>query len=46
MIEILKQTGIDVIKASEKDMAKKLRDLKVKYEGSNRERLTDTLWKS
>jgi lysyl-tRNA synthetase class 2 len=38
-------TGIDVLKASEKEMEKKLADLKVEYTGMNRERLTDTLWK-
>lgn len=43
--EVLKQTGIDVLKASEKEMTQKLDELKVKYEGNNRERLTDTLWK-
>jgi len=43
--EIKKQTGVDINKASEKDMKKKLDDLKVKYEGDNKERLTDTLWK-
>jgi lysyl-tRNA synthetase class 2 len=43
--EILKQTGIDVTTASEKEMIKKLQDLKVKYDGENKERLTDTLWK-
>jgi len=43
--EVLKQTGIDVLKATEKEMAAALNKLKVKYEGSNRERLTDTLWK-
>lgn len=43
--EILKQTGIDVLKNSETEMIKALEKLKVKYEGSNRERLTDTLWK-
>jgi len=43
--EVLKQTGVDVLKASEKEMAEKLESLKVKYEGNNRERLTDTLWK-
>ncbi len=43
--EVLKQTGIDVLKASEKEMAKKLDELKVKYEGNNRERLMDSLWK-
>jgi lysyl-tRNA synthetase class 2 len=43
--EIKKQTGIDVLTASEEDMRAKLDELKVKYEGANRERLTDTLWK-
>ncbi len=43
--EIIKQTGIDVTVASEKEMMKKLQDLKVNYDGDNKERLTDTLWK-
>ncbi|MBP6884517.1 MAG: lysine--tRNA ligase [Candidatus Pacebacteria bacterium] len=43
--EIKKQTGVDVLTASETDMRAKLDSLKVKYEGTNRERLTDTLWK-
>ncbi len=43
--EIQKQTGIDIITATEKDMMKKLQELKVTYEGDNKERLTDTLWK-
>lgn len=43
--EVLKQTGVDVLKTSEEEMKKKLEELKVKYEGDNRERLTDTLWK-
>lgn len=43
--EVLKQTGIDVLKATDKEMAQALEKLHVKYEGSNRERLTDTLWK-
>ena len=38
-------TGIDVIKANEKEMKKKLDELGVKYVGDNKERLTDTLWK-
>lgn len=38
-------TGIDVDTANEKDMMKKLQELKVEYTGTNRERLTDTLWK-
>lgn len=43
--EIKKQTGIDIISASEKEMKEKLNELRVKYEGDNKERLTDTLWK-
>jgi lysyl-tRNA synthetase, class II len=43
--EILKQTNIDVLEASEEDMKKKLEELSVKYDGDNRERLMDTLWK-
>lgn len=43
--EVLKQTGIDLNTASEKDMMTKLEELGVKYDGENRERLTDTLWK-
>lgn len=43
--EIKKQTGVDIEKASEKEIKKKLDELEVKYEGTNRERLTDTLWK-
>ncbi len=43
--EVKKQTGIDILTASEEDMTKKLDELGVKYEGANRERLTDTLWK-
>lgn len=43
--EIKKQTGIDILTASEKDMASKLQDLKVEYDGKNKERLIDTLWK-
>ena len=43
--EIKRQTGVDITTASEKDIASKLDELKVKYEGANRERLTDTLWK-
>ncbi len=43
--EIRTQTGIDIITATEKDMMKKLQELKVTYEGDNKERLTDTLWK-
>ena len=40
-----KMTGINIFTASEKDMEKKLKELKVEFDGKNRERLTDTLWK-
>jgi lysyl-tRNA synthetase class 2 len=43
--EILKQTGVDIMSATLSDMKKKLDELGVKYEGDNRERLMDTLWK-
>ena len=43
--EVKKQTGIDVITATEKEMETKLEELGVKYEGNNKERLTDSLWK-
>lgn len=43
--EILRQTGIDIDTASNEDIENKLRELAVKYDGTNRERLTDTLWK-
>ena len=43
--EIETQTGINVLDASDADMKAKLDELGVKYEGANRERLTDTLWK-
>lgn len=43
--EIKKQTGIDINTATEMEMIKKLKDLDVKFEGTNKERLMDTLWK-
>ncbi|MFA5986052.1 MAG: lysine--tRNA ligase [Parcubacteria group bacterium] len=43
--EVLRQTGVNVITASEGDLREKLDALHVKYEGENRERLTDSLWK-
>lgn len=42
---VKKITGVDVLTASEKEMMKKLDELGVKYEGNNKERLTDSLWK-
>ena len=43
--EIKKQTGVDIQTASEKEMQSKLKDLKVEFDGANRERLVDSLWK-
>lgn len=43
--EVLRQTGIDILKASEDEMAKRLEELQVKYEGKTKERMMDTLWK-
>jgi len=42
---VLANTGIDVLSATEDQMRAKLEELQVKYEGANRERLMDTLWK-
>lgn len=42
---VLEKTGIDVLLATEEEMKAKLEELGVKYEGDNKERLTDTLWK-
>lgn len=43
--EIKTQTGIDILSATDDEMKKQLQELGVTYEGENRERLTDTLWK-
>lgn len=40
-----KETGVNVLTATEEEMKSKLDELGVEYEGKNRERLTDTLWK-
>lgn len=40
-----KMTGVNVLTATEKEMEAKLKSLKVDYDGNNKERLTDTLWK-
>lgn len=40
-----KHTGINVLESTEAEMKAKLDELGVSYEGENRERLTDTLWK-
>jgi lysyl-tRNA synthetase, class II len=42
---IKEKTGIDIITATDEEMKAKLTELEVKYDGENRERLTDTLWK-
>jgi len=42
---IKKIINIDVLTADEKEMMQKLDELGVKYEGNNKERLTDSLWK-
>lgn len=42
---VKEMTGIDVLVATEDEMKAKLDELKVEYQGANRERLTDTLWK-
>ena len=39
------KTGINLLTATDEAMRAKLDALGVKYEGTNRERLTDTLWK-
>ncbi|HWC57835.1 MAG TPA: amino acid--tRNA ligase-related protein, partial [Candidatus Paceibacterota bacterium] len=43
--EIKKQTGVDIFAASIEEITARLNELGVKYEGTNLERLTDTLWK-
>lgn len=43
--EIEKQTGVNILTDSEAEMKNKLAELEVEYEGNNKERLTDTLWK-
>jgi lysyl-tRNA synthetase, class II len=42
---VREKTGIDILTATDDDMRNKLTELGVKYDGTNRERLTDTLWK-
>ena len=43
--EVKTQTDINILTATDADMELKLKELGVKYDGTNRERLTDTLWK-
>ncbi len=43
--EIKKQTGVDISTASDKELINKIQELKISYDGNNRERLIDTIWK-
>lgn len=43
--EIKRQTGIDITVATDDEIKSKLKDLSVTYDGDNKERLVDTLWK-
>ncbi len=43
--EVLKQTGLDIDNSTEAEMEKKLKELNVKYDGDNKERMIDSLWK-
>ena len=43
--EVKKQTDIDVLEDSEDKMEETLKKLKVEFQGKNRERMTDSLWK-
>jgi lysyl-tRNA synthetase class 2 len=42
---VLEMTGVDINTASNDDIKKRLQELNVKWEGDNKERLVDTLWK-
>lgn len=42
---VREMTGIDVVTASYEEILAKVVELGIKHEGTNRERLTDTLWK-
>jgi lysyl-tRNA synthetase, class II len=42
---VKKMTGVDVLNDTEESLKSKLEELGVKYEGANRERMTDSLWK-
>jgi lysyl-tRNA synthetase class 2 len=45
-IDIVRErTGIDLLTSSDLAISEKLRELSIIYEGENRERMTDTLWK-
>lgn len=42
---VKEMTGVDVLIASESEMEAKLKELGVEFEGDNKERMTDSLWK-
>jgi len=42
---VQEMTGVNILTATDDEMRAKLGELGVAYEGANRERLTDTLWK-
>lgn len=42
---VKKETGIDILKTTEKEIKNKLEELKIVYDGDTMERLVDTLWK-
>jgi len=45
-VETIKEhTGVDIVEVSYEELLKKVVELGIEHEGSNRERLTDTLWK-
>jgi lysyl-tRNA synthetase, class II len=43
--QIKKQTGVDVLEATVEEMESVLNKLHVKFDGKNKERMTDALWK-
>lgn len=43
--EVKRQTGVDIMSATEAELKEKLNELEVKYDGDNKERLIDSLWK-
>ncbi|MBU6426824.1 lysine--tRNA ligase [Patescibacteria group bacterium] len=43
--EVKKQTSVDINMATDEELLDKVNELKIDYDGNNRERLIDTLWK-
>jgi len=43
--EVKKQTGVNIEKTSDEEIEKRLKELGVEYEASNKTRLIDSLWK-